>query len=219
MKPKAPAARKRAYLARDSRRQALLDVAARVVEEQGWQGLSMISVAAAGKVSRQLVYQHFPSVDELIAATLTHLFSDQYLALREVIAEHPDDLASLVRLAEALTFDDRPGRTRALWQMLTATYSSDPQTTGSGTRARHLITKMWADTVRKHFELDEPRARALAWMLSMALWGAHQVVTEGDLDREAGIELFTWMVQRLGSGTEPPPGRRPGKRPGLKRES
>jgi AcrR family transcriptional regulator len=209
MKPKAPGARKRAYLARDNRRQALLDVAAKVVEERGWQGLSMISVAEAGKVSRQLVYQHFKSVDELIADTLTHLFSGQYLALRQTIAENPDDLASLVRLAESITFDQPPGRTRALWQMITATYSSDAQTTAIGTRLRHLITKMWLETVRQHFELDEPRARALAWMLSMALWGAHQVVTEGDLDRASAIELYTWMVQRLGGGGALSPKRKP----------
>ena len=210
MKPKAPATRKRAYLARDNRRQALLDVAARVVEARGWQALSMISVAEAGKVSRQLVYQHFKSVDELIADTLTHLFSGQYLALRQTIAENPNDLASLVRLAESITFDQPPGRTRALWQMLTATYSTDAQTTAMGTRLRHLITKMWLDTVRQHFDLDEPRARALAWMLSMALWGAHQVVTEGDLDRATAIELYTWMVQRLGGGA-PSPRRKAGK--------
>ncbi len=52
----------RAYLARDDRRAALLDVAATVVETQGWPALSMISVAETAEVSRQLVYQHFTSV-------------------------------------------------------------------------------------------------------------------------------------------------------------
>jgi AcrR family transcriptional regulator len=208
MKPKAPVA-KRAYLSKQSRRQALLDIAAKVVEQRGWQGLSMIAVAETGKVSRQLVYQHFQSVDELIADTLTHLFAGQYQALRKTIAEHPNDLVSLIRLAEAQTFDDRPGRTRALWQMLTATYSGDVQTTATGTRLRHLITKMWADTVRQRFNLDEPRARGLAWMLSMALWGTHQLVMEGDLDRKTATELFTWMVLRLDYGREPlPPSKR-----------
>lgn len=60
----------RPYLAAPERRQQLLDVAGRLVREAGWSSLSMQGLAIAAGVSRQLVYEHFESADELYLATL-----------------------------------------------------------------------------------------------------------------------------------------------------
>lgn len=215
MKAKAAEGRKRTYLARDDRRQALLDIAARVVEERGWPALSMISVAETGGVSRQLVYQHFASVDELVADTLTHLFRGRYEGIRGTIEGNPDNLAQLIRLVETQTFDEPPARVRALWQMLTATYSDNAETARTGTRLRHLLIKLWTPTVSRQFGLDERESQALVWMLHMAFWGAHQLVEEGELSRKTATELFTWMVMRLGFSDVPAPAAAP--RPAARR--
>ena len=188
---------KRAYLARDDRRLALLDVAATVVETQGWPALSMISVAETAKVSRQLVYQHFASVDELMADTMSHLFRDRYENIRSGIGESSSDLVGLMQLVEQQTFGDNPARVRALWQMITATYSDNAETSRMGTRLRHLLTKLWTPMVVQQFGLKEPQARALIWMLHMAFWGAHQLVHEGEINRKTGNELFAWMLMKL----------------------
>ena len=190
---------KRAYLARDDRRLALLDVAATVVEQQGWPALSMISVAETAKVSRQLVYQHFASVDELMADTMSHLFRSRYENIRSGIGESSNDLAGLMHLVEQQTFGDNPARVRALWQMITATYSDNAETSRMGTRLRHLLTKLWTPMVVQQFGLKEAEARALVWMLHMAFWGAHQLVHDGEISRKTGNELFTWMLVKLTS--------------------
>jgi AcrR family transcriptional regulator len=190
-------ARKRAYLSRDDRRTALLDVAAAVVETQGWQALSMISVAESAQVSRQLIYQHFASVDELMADTMSHLFRSRYESIRAGIAENPSDLSVLLRVVEQQTFGDSPERVRALWQMLTATYSDNAETRRMGQRLRHLLTKMWAPYMQQRLGLDAQRAQALSWMLNMAFWGAHQLVEEGELSRSAALELFAGLLMRL----------------------
>ncbi len=190
-------AQKRAYLSRDDRRTALLDVAAAVVESQGWQALSMISVAESAQVSRQLIYQHFASVDELMADTMSHLFRSRYESIRAGIAENPEDLSVLLRVVEQQTFGDSPERVRALWQMLTATYSDNAETRRMGQRLRHLLTKMWAPYMQQRLGLDEKRAQALSWMLNMAFWGAHQLVEEGELSRGGALELFTGLLMRL----------------------
>lgn len=188
---------KRAYLTRDDRRRVLLDVAAQVVEQQGWQALSMISVAEAAQVSRQLIYQHFASVDELMADTMSHLFRSRYENIRAGISEHPNDLAALIEVVEQQTFGDSPERVRALWQMLTATYSDSAEARRMGKRLRHLLIKLWAPYVQQRLGLDERRARALSWMLNMAFWGAHQLVEEGELNRTAALELFTGLLLSL----------------------
>jgi AcrR family transcriptional regulator len=67
---------KRPYLPRQARHALLLEIAGRLVERQGWSALSILSLAEAAGVSRQLVYQHFRSTDHLIAAALAHFFRD-----------------------------------------------------------------------------------------------------------------------------------------------
>lgn len=209
---------KRAYLPRDDRRLALLDVAAKVVEEKGWQALSMIAVAETAAVSRQLVYQHFTSVDELMADTMSHLFRSRYENIRGSISESSDNLAGLMRVVDQQTFDENPARVRALWQMITATYSDNAETTRMGVRLRHLLTKLWTPMVMREFKLGEPQARAMVWMLHMAFWGAHQLVHDGEISRKTAHELFTLMLMRLqgvdaSSTPEPKPAGKSRKKP------
>ena len=204
-------AEKRAYLARDDRRVALLDVAATVVETQGWPALSMISVAETAQVSRQLVYQHFASVDELMADTMSHLFRSRYENIRSSIGDNGNDLAGLMRIVEQETFAENPARVRALWQMITASYSDHAETSRMGMRLRHLLTTLWTPVVMQQLDLNESQARALAWMLHMAFWGAHQLAHDGEISRKTGNELFTWMLMKLmgpqpdGASSLPPP--------------
>ena len=68
----------RSYLPADERRSHLLDVAGGLVRRGGWTALSMQGLAVAAGVSRQLVYERFGSADELMLATLTHLFERAY---------------------------------------------------------------------------------------------------------------------------------------------
>ena len=191
------AAKKRTYLAKDDRRQSLLETAAQVVEQQGWPALSMITVADRAKVSRQLVYQHFESLDQLMAETMTHVFREMYETLRESIKKNPTNIADLTAFAERMTFDMSPGRTRALWQMITATYSESAEATRMSRRLRHLLTNLWAPTTKESFGLGDKESRALTWMLHMAFWGAHQLVDDGDIDRATASKLFLWMVTQI----------------------
>src|SRR5271169_1164826 len=75
----------RPYLAAALRRDHLLEVAARLVRQGGWAALSMQGLAAAAGVSRQLVYEHFASADELSVAALTHLFERAYDATAAIL--------------------------------------------------------------------------------------------------------------------------------------
>lgn len=191
------AAVKRRYPSREERRLALLDVAAEVVEDKGWSALSMLSLAEAAQVSRQLVYQHFSSVDELMAGTLEHLFRHQYEAMRRAIGDSALSLEALLRFSEKVTFDEPPRRIRALWQMLTMIESDREELATISRRVRRLVVRLWAPVIEQHMGVSETQARALAWMLNMAFWGAHQLSDEGELSRKAAIELCTKLVTDL----------------------
>ncbi len=193
--PKKEAPSRRRHLSREDRRTALLDVAVGVVEKQGWPALSMISVAEAAQVSRQLVYQHFGSVEELMKATMSHIFRDVYEGIVEKIQRGPGTLDEVVMAAENLTFDLPPNRAHALWQILTATNSGQPDAARASLRIRHLVAKMWTPTVRSVFDLGEQEGKALAWMLCMAFWGGHQLVSDGEIGQAAVTRLFLRLLQ------------------------
>lgn len=206
---------KRGYLAKGARHESLLQTAAAVVEQHGWPALSMISVATHAQVSRQLVYEHFSSVDELMSETMTHIFRSMFEKMRESIQRNPRNIADLTLFAERMTFDLSPGRTRALWQMITATYSENLEATRLSRRLRHLLTNLWAPTTREAFGLDDKGSRALTWMLHMAFWGAHQLVDDGEMDRDTASKLFVWMITQIkaGRGLGRAPKRRQGRAP------
>ena len=194
------AVKKRSYLAKDDRRQALLATAAEVVEQQGWPALSMITVAERAGVSRQLVYQHFESLDELMTETMTHIFRESFERVREAISGNAANLASLTRASE-FTFNAPPGRARALWQMITATYSDSAEATRMSRRLRHLLTNLWMPVASEAFGLKDTDARVVIWMLHMAFWGAHQLVEEKEVDRDSALRLFDWMLTQIQAGS------------------
>jgi AcrR family transcriptional regulator len=190
---------KRSYLAKDDRHTALLDAAARVVERDGWPSLSMISVADTARVSRQLVYEHFASVDQLMTETMTHIFREVYERVREGV-KRKGNLADLTVLAESSTFDLPPEKTRALWQMMTATYAQSAEIRRMSRKLRHLLTNMWMPVVRDAFDVPDLEGRVLIWMLHMAFWGGHQLVDDGEVDRDTATQLFLWMATQIQAG-------------------
>jgi AcrR family transcriptional regulator len=191
---------KRGYLAKEDRHRALVETAAAVVEKSGWNALSMISVAEHAKVSRQLVYEHFDSVDQLMTETMTQIFRDAYESTRESIQRSTGDIVALLEQSERMTYDIPPGRVRALWQMITGTYSENPETARMSRRLRHLLTNLWGPVANQAFGVDPREGRVLIWMLHMAFWGAHQLVDEKEVDRATATRLFAWLLTQLQAG-------------------
>lgn len=191
------AAPKRAYLSRDVRRQTLLSVAASIVESEGWAALNMSALAERGGISRQLVYQHFPSLEKLLADTAWYIFSDTMQGTKASIAAHPASLTDAVKEAEAATLDLPPGRGDALWTLIAGTAGASPELDGMRRGLRELIGRAWMPVVRKELGLSEGDARAYAWMTVMAFWGMRQMVRDGELNRARGVRLFNDMVGRV----------------------
>ena len=77
---------------RESKREAILDAAHRVFLEVGFGATSMDAIAVAAKVSKQTVYNHFGSKEELFAAMIRNV-CDRMLTVFEEAAKSgkPED--------------------------------------------------------------------------------------------------------------------------------
>jgi AcrR family transcriptional regulator len=196
---------KRPYFAKDARRAMLLEVAARVVEQQGWGELSMMSLAEAAGVSRQLVYQHFRSTDQLISAALAHFFNGLFHRARETMLQNADNLGRRTRAVEGMMFDLPRGRARALWQVVSAYGSSSRPLARASHELRQVISELYRPFIESELPVKGAAAKYVAWMLIMAFWGIFQIYDEGEIDVEDAIQLNVWLVQRVILRTDAPP--------------
>jgi len=88
-------------------RSQLLEAAAELFAEHGYEGASMRDIAKAVGVTQANLYYHFEGKADLIEATLAHIFGTSAELLEAWLADHPDDqLRAFVRwLVQALMTD------------------------------------------------------------------------------------------------------------------
>lgn len=193
MQPRAVKQTPRPYLPASERREQLLETAGRLVRRSGWAGLSMQGLAAAAGVSRQLVYEHFATADDLYVATLIHLFERAW-ASTETIVRRGESVEETVRQA-VVVFLDLPAEERRALRSLAM--DADPGRRGlarARTRLRGRIAALWVGYVRGQTGASEAESTALAWMLTTALWGLSDTVADGTIDRDDATELFVRFV-------------------------
>lgn len=201
---------KRSYLNRDQRKQQLLDTAAAIVDEHGWNGLTMISLAERAQVSRQLVYKHFASIDDLLLQTIDYLFGTLYQDSRQDFSAHPDNLEQAISAQHRHYHEDlSSGRVRALWTILFIPYDKNLPIAKAARLIRRLSAEVPAVAIPKLVgqELPDKQRRQIGFMIDMLFWGSYSLVMDGELNRDEALELLLWMIKRFKSGKRagPPP--------------
>ena len=156
----------------------------------------MQGLAVAAGVSRQLVYEHFATADDLHLATLTHLFERAYTATA-AIATSGDSVDETIRRSFALFLDLAPEERQAL-RALAAETGANARSSGGRARARlrNRIASVWVPYVRNQTGLSDADATALAWMLNTAAWGLSDTIADGTLPRARAVDLFVQFVDR-----------------------
>ncbi len=202
---------KRNYLNREQRRQQLLETAATIVDAQGWSGLTMISLAEQAQVSRQLIYQHFNSIDELLLQTIDHMFGTLYEDSQQDFTSQPDHLEVAITAQHRHYHEDlSEGRVRALWTILFTPYEKGVPIAKAARMMRRLSADVPAASIDKlvGFELDKAQRRNIGFMVDMLFWGSYSLVTDGDLNKDEALALLLWMLKRFKAGKRigPPPG-------------
>ena len=86
--------------AKESRRQALLDAAAGLFAESGFNRVSLEDLGAAAGVSGPAVYRHFPGKQAVLGELLLSVSRDLLDGGREVVRDSADPAEALRRLVE-----------------------------------------------------------------------------------------------------------------------
>lgn len=188
---------KRPYMGKEDRRKSLLQAAANLVENKGWGVLTMSALAESAGVSRQLVYQHFPNLENLLGATAWTIFLATAEGTEQAIKAHPNDVRMAIRTASLVSLDMPKGQGDALWQLISGTTFNLPELEAIRVGIRELILKLWAAPIQNLKGMDDASSRTFAWMLIMAFWGMRQMVRDGLISRDEGVKEFDEMLNAL----------------------
>lgn len=188
---------KRAYLSKEKRKAQLVEAAASLVEERGWSVLNMSTLADEVGVSRQLVYQHFPSLESLLTTTAQSIFNDTMQGTIAAISANQDDLAEAIKAASFVSLDLPKGRGDALWQMIAGMNSGLPELEAIRCAIRDLVINIWTPLAQKQLGLELKPAQAKVWMMIMAFWGIRNMARDGLVTRDQAVEEFTKLADQV----------------------
>lgn len=154
-----PQAKKGRRLTSDARREHLLDLAAAILLEHGFEAVTMEAVKERGKISRGLAYTHFANADDLLFALYEREVSelDRRIATAGVAA---GSFEERVRAAIRTYFDfvaERGGLLAELQIKLTGRWLKPS--------AQQRLTRLfgfWSDEIESEFGVSADAAGALA---------------------------------------------------------
>ena len=188
-------------LPRDERRAQLLSAALEVFTAAGYHSAAMDEIADRAKVSKPVLYQHFPSKLELYLAVLDLHIDSLVFAIQKAIAQHRDNADRVKATVEAyFGFIDSEGEAFRL--LFESDMSLEPQ-------VRERLNRMTYDcaaAVSAVISIDTGLAKEESMMLAVGLIGIvqttarHWLDRDGKIDRTRATELVMNLIWRGISG-------------------
>jgi AcrR family transcriptional regulator len=177
-------------------RQEILRTAARLFQQQGYDGTSMNDVAAALKLSKGGLYHHFQSKDEILFDLMSHamdITEERVLNPVRAIADPEERLRTLIRRHIAVVLSERD---REITVMLHENHPlSPPLRKRINARKKdyvHFVENLIADVHRTRGSsvTVTPRAAAFA-LLGMINWIYQWYRPDGTLHEENIVQQYT----------------------------
>lgn len=169
-------------LPRDERRAQLLAAALEVFTAAGYHSAAMDEIADRAKVSKPVLYQHFPSKLELYLAVLDLHIDSLVFAIQKAIAQHRSNADRVKATVEAyFGFIDSEGEAFRL--LFESDMSLEPQ-------VRERLNRMTYDcaaAVSAVISIDTGLAKEESMMLAVGLIGTVQTIARHWLDRDGKI--------------------------------
>jgi AcrR family transcriptional regulator len=181
-------------LPRDERRAQLLAAALEVFTAAGYHSAAMDEIADRAKVSKPVLYQHFPSKLELYLAVLDLHIDSLVFAIQKAIAQHRSNADRVKATVEAyFGFIDSEGEAFRL--LFESDMSLEPQ-------VRERLNRMTYDcaaAVSAVISIDTGLAKEESMMLAVGLIGTVQTIARHWLDRDGKIDRLraTELVMNL----------------------
>ena len=188
--PARPRRATRPYLRAEDRRRQLLDAAGAIAGSEGVDRLTIVGLAKAAGVSRQLVYDHFSDLRGLVGAVLVERFTSIDNAIYEAISR-PDahdspEREMTVALEAARGFLELPpGDRHILRSVLSTTDAPAHELNGLALQLRARSIRRWQPFIGE---------ASRTWALVNALDGLADLVATGELDIEHALEDFAFLV-------------------------
>ena len=191
-------------------RQEILRTAARLFQQQGYDGTSMNDVAAALKLSKGGLYHHFQSKDEILFELMSHamdITEERVIAPVEAIADPAERLRTLIRRHIAVVLSERD---REITVML---HENHPLTPALRKRINarkkdyvHFVENLIAEVQSNSQNNSQnarggakksvtPRAAAFA-LLGMINWIYQWYRPDGSLQEESLVQQYTEIFFR-----------------------
>ena len=188
-------------LPRDERRAQLLVAALEVFTAAGYHSAAMDEIADRAKVSKPVLYQHFPSKLDLYLAVLDLHIDSLVFAIQKAIAANRENSARVAATVEAyFGFIDSEGEAFRL--LFESDMSVEPQ-------VRERLNRMTYDcaaAISAVISIDTGLGKEESMMLAVGIIGTvqtsarHWLDRDGKIDRRRATELVMNLIWRGISG-------------------
>ena len=188
-------------LPRDERRAQLLVAALEVFTAAGYHSAAMDEIADRAKVSKPVLYQHFPSKLDLYLAVLDLHIDSLVFAIQKAIAANRENSARVAATVEAyFGFIDSEGEAFRL--LFESDMNVEPQ-------VRERLNRMTYDcaaAVSAVISIDTGLGKEESMMLEVGIIGTvqtsarHWLDRDGKIDRRRATELVMNLIWRGISG-------------------
>lgn len=179
--------RVRTRLTPAARRDQILDVAARVIVQEGLQAATMERLARAAGVSKALVYTYFSTRDVLLGALLQREqaeLGDRGMAAALRAETFPDLIVQTTRHYLEHVRDRGPLIAALLADPATAALMEAESKVNRDQTIRYLVR-----ATRRAYGLPLPRAIAAVDLLMAVTGRAGKLVADGDLEIETAVDM------------------------------
>jgi len=179
------------------RRQQLVDVAARLLSNQGTSGLEVQAVATVACVTRPVVYRFFPTRLALIQAVLDEFEFDLshrfHLALARTIGKPLPEIAEAFVLACCEAIDSKG---RGAWQLMYAR-GADVEAASLGRATLGRMLQPWLPRITELTGLSRQRLTLLAEIVVAAGGAALDGWLQDTVSQREAVRLATRTIGAL----------------------
>jgi AcrR family transcriptional regulator len=188
-------------LPRDERRAQLLAAALEVFTSAGYHSAAMDEIADRAKVSKPVLYQHFPSKLDLYLAVLDLHIDSLIFDIQKAVASTSENRGRVRATTEAyFDFINREGEAFRL--LFESDMSVEPQVHERLNRMTYDCAAAFSAVI----SLDTGLGKDASMMLAVGLIGSvqtsarHWLERDGKIDRELAVELVAGLIWRGISG-------------------
>lgn len=168
-----------------ARRDALLDDADTLLDEVGLDGLTIAALAERSRVSRQLVYQHFPTVTELVSAMTIRRFEQLRAIFDQARSDGSPQEAARAQLRLVLTLES--GQRQFIREIFSPRARREESQSVAAIGRERLIDR-WVGAVNPENRSD-PVVRSRMWAVFYSLWGIWDMMEAKVID-----EVQAWAI-------------------------